>query len=101
MFNVLMIIVTMVIEFLMYILYRYFEERITRPDRYKNWKAWAKRNTNNPIYKLFVLFGWCNSPSLECYFALEEYRERWSKQGFTVAETYKDVRRKEKTDGDN
>ena len=81
-----------------YFVCRYLEEKIHRPDHFRNWKAWKKRNTNNPFHKLFVLFGWSHSPSFECYFALEEYRERWSKEGFVVAETYKDVRRKEKTD---
>lgn len=80
-----------------YFVCRYLEEKIHRPERFKNWKAWTKRNTNNPFHKLFVLFGWSHSPSLEYYFYLEAYRERWAKEGFTVAATHKDIR-KEKSD---
>ena len=95
------IIVGSIISFIVYIFglcaLKIAEEKIFRPDRYKGWKAWAKRNTNNFIYKLLVLFGWCRSPSLDHYFELEAYRERWVKEGYIVAETYKDVK-KEKSD---
>lgn len=50
-----------------YFVCRYLEEKIHRPEWFKNWKAWKRHNTNNPIYKLFVLFGWSHSPTFEIW----------------------------------
>ena len=50
-----------------WLLLRYFEEMIYHPDHFKRWKAWKKHNTNNPIYKLYVLFGWRHSPTFEIW----------------------------------
>lgn len=33
--------------------------------RYKQWKRWARTNTNGKLYQIAVLFGVLNSPTFE------------------------------------
>lgn len=94
MFNILIVVLALVVELLTYILYRYFEERIFRQDHYRKWRAWKKNNTNSPIHKLFVLFGWSHSPSLEVYDVIRSYESTLYQKGYLATTYYKDTRKK-------
>lgn len=49
---------------------------------YRRWMKWARRNVNNPIYKVLVLFKVIRSATFEMMPQIEEFENDWD--GWTI-----------------